>query len=408
MYVVFAYHLRHMIQRLVNFSKSNSFFLFGARGTGKTTWLKETFNAKNTLWFDLLDAKTDLELKRDPDLILKRWKALVEKPKYIIIDEIQKNSSLLDVVHKGIEDHKIKFILTGSSARKLKRGASNLLAGRAFEFHVFPFSFFELKEHFNLQMSLQYGLLPKLFSPEAVSSQDKERFLYSYISTYLKEEILQEQIIRNLDPFQKFLEVAAQANGKILNYSKIAKNAGIDPKQVERYFPILIETLVGFFLEPYHRSVRKRQTQKSKFYFFDMGVARTLANRVTIAPVPNTFEYGDLFEQFIILEFIKLNHYLETRFKLSYLRLEDDSEIDLIIEKPNGEHILIEIKSSVKIDLDEVKKMTKFKPNFKKVSFYYLSQDEDQRLEHEVFCLPWQEGIMRIFKPPSTSANSRF
>ena len=118
---------------------------------------------------------------------------------------------------------------------------------------------------------------------------------------------------------------------------------------------------------------------------------------MSIPPVPNTFEYGDLFEQFVLLEFIKLNHYFEKRFKFSYLRLEDDSEIDLIIEKPSGEHILVEIKSSTKIDSDEVKKMTKFKSDFKKATFFYLSQDEDQRVEHDVFCLPWNEGIKRIF-----------
>lgn len=386
-----------MIHRLIKYSKNNSFFLFGARGTGKTTWLKQTFDSQNVLWFDLLEAKTDLQLKQDPDLIIKKWKALVNKPEAIVIDEIQKNSNLLDVVHKGIEDHKIKFILTGSSARKLKRGSANLLAGRAFEFFAHPLSAFELNENFDLQSYLQYGGLPKLFSNELSEKEDKERYLYSYVSTYLKEEILQEQIVRKLDPFQKFLEVAAQSNGKIINYAKIGRDAGVDPKQVERYFPILLQTLVGFNLESYDKSIRKRQAQKAKFYFFDIGVARTLANRVSIEPIPSTFEYGDLFEQFLILEFIKLNHYFEKRFKYSYFRSSENSEIDLVIEKPNGEHYLIEIKSSDKINLDEVRRLSSFKSEFRKPTLFYLSQSEEEKLEQDVLCLPWKEGLKRIF-----------
>lgn len=169
---------------------------------GKSTWLKNTFAKQKVLWFDLLEAKTEFELKRDPDLIIKKWKAIQPRPKTIIIDEIQKNPNLLDVVHKAIEDYKIQFILTGSSARKLKRGASNLLAGRAFEFFLLPFSCFELNKNFQLHSALQFGLLPKIYSTELKDIKEKERYLYSYVSTYLKEEILIEQIVRKLDPFQ--------------------------------------------------------------------------------------------------------------------------------------------------------------------------------------------------------------
>lgn len=387
-----------MIQRLITYSGKNSYFLFGARGTGKTTWLKQTYDSNKVLWFDLLEAKTDLELKRDPDLVLKKWQALSPRPKTIIIDEIQKNSRLLDVAQRGIEGHKLQFILTGSSARKLKRGTANLLAGRAFEFFVHPLSYFELKNLFQLENCLHYGLLPKLYSEELASNSDKERYLYSYVSTYLKEEILQEQIVRRLDPFQRFLEVAAQSNGKILNYARIARDAGIDPKQVERYFPILTETLIGIFLEPYDRSIRKRQTQKAKFYFFDIGVARTLANRVSVAPIPSTFEYGELFEQFVILEFLKLNHYFEKRFRFSYFRNKDSSEIDLIVEKPGGEHLLIEIKSTSKTDDNEVRRLARFKSEFKKPTLYYLSLDQEPKVEATVHCLHWTDGLRRIFE----------
>lgn len=172
------------------------------------------------------------------------------------------------------------------------------------------------------------------------------------MSTYLKEEILQEQIVRKLDPFQKFLEVASQSNGKIINYTKIDREAG---------------------------------------------VARALANRVSLELIPSTFEYGDLFEQFLILEFIKLNHYFEKRFKYSYFRSSENNEIDLVIEKPKGEHYLIEIKSSDKINLDEVRKLSSFKSEFRKPTLFYLSQSEEEKLEQDVLCLPWKEGLKRIF-----------
>jgi len=390
-----------MRQRLLNPSKTNSYFVFGPRGSGKTTWIKSNYT-KNALYFDLLDSKTDFELKKDPSLWLKQWLLLEPRPDTIIIDEIQKNPNLLDEVHKAIEEHKVQIILTGSSARKLKRGASNLLAGRAFESHLHPFSFFEIQDIFDLNSVLHFGLLPKLFSGELFDPKDKERYLYSYVSVYMREEILQEQIIRQLDPFQKFLEAAAQSNGKIVNCAKIGRDAGIDPKQVERYFPILSETLIGFFLEPYHSSIRKRQMKKSKFYFFDMGVVRTLQNRVSLPPLEGTSEFGDLFEHFIILEFFKLNHYLEKHFKISYFCSKDSGEIDLIIEKPGGDLILVEIKSNDRIDMDEVKKLRHLSESFKHSKFLskeliFLSRDKTERAENGVKCLYWQTGLRQIF-----------
>jgi len=393
-----------MIPRILKYSKKNSFFLFGPRGSGKSTWLKSEFNSENVMWFDLLEAKTDLDLRRDPDLILKRAEAATQRPKLIIIDEIQKIPALLDVVHKGIEDHQLQFILTGSSARKLRRGAANLLAGRAFDFYLFPFTSFELGGSFDLDQSLQYGLLPKIYSSSLEENLEKERYLYSYVSTYLKEEILSEQIVRKLEPFQKFLEVVAQSNGKIINYAKIARDAGIEAKQVERYFPILSDTLIGFFLEPYHKSIRKRQAQKSKFYFFDTGVVRALTGSVSLPLTSGTFEYGNMFESFLVMEFIKLNFYTEKRFKFSYFQTDENNEIDLIIEVPGGSHILVEIKSSQKVDRSEVAFFSKYKSEFKKPQMYYLSRDPTERKEGDVLCLPWQEGLRRIFFESSSKS----
>lgn len=386
-----------MFHRLLNPPKKQSFLILGPRGSGKTTWLKNHFSRASSLWFDLLDSKTELELRRDPELVIKHWQALEVKPEVIIIDEVQKNPTLLDVTHRGIEEFHIHFVLTGSSARKLRRGAANLLAGRAFEFFLLPLSSFELADHFDLSVALNYGLLPKIYSDDLAEDLNKERYLYSYVSTYLKEEIAVEQVVRNLDPFQKFLEVAAQANGKIINYAKLGRDSGVDPKQVERYFSILADTLLGFFLQPYHRSVRKRQAQKAKFYFFDVGVVRTLTNRLPVAPVPSTFEFGDLFEHFIVLEFIKLNFALEKRFRFSYFHTDQNHEIDLVVETPDRRTLLIEIKSSLKINLAEVSTLASYKSDFTNPYLYYLSQDVDERVESDVLCLNWRSGLRRIF-----------
>lgn len=347
---------------------------------------------KSATFINLLDPSVEMELSRNPKRMLENW--LANRTDWIIIDEIQKIPSLLDIVHMGIEDYKIKFALTGSSARKLRRGGSNLLGGRAFDFHLHPLTFVELKKKFNLMEILAYGSLPELLSLE---KSDKEKALYSYISVYLKEEILVEQVIRKIDPFRRFLEVAAQMNGKILNYSKISRDSGVEEKTVARFYQILDDTLVGFFLEPYHHSIRKRQSQKAKFYFFDCGVTRALQNTVTLPLSSQTISFGDLFEQLVILEFIRLNDYYEKRFKFSYLRTKDDLEIDLIIERPGQPIALVEIKSNDKIDEGHARSLLQISESFKKPERYVLSNIKKPAVIQGIHFLNWQEGLLRIF-----------
>lgn len=366
--------------------------MFGPRGVGKSTLLKSWRKNVSAMMVNLLDPSTEAEYHSQPERLLENWKA--QKTTWIIIDEIQKLPKLLDVVHMGIEDYKIKFALTGSSARKIRRGASNLLGGRASEFHLHPLTHLELGNKFNLLDHLKWGGLPEIIGLEKI---EKERALYSYISTYLKEEVLVEQIIRKIEPFRKFLEVAAQMNGKILNFAKISKDSGIEQKSVARYYQILDDTLLGFFLEPYHTSIRKRQSQKSKFYFFDTGVARALQNTVSLSLTEQTLVYGDLFEQFVILEFIRLNDYFEKRFKFSYLRTKDDREIDLIIERPGQPSVLIEIKSSSKINKEDSKHLQAIGKDFKNVKMYVLSNTEKSSLIENVKFINWKKGIHEIF-----------
>ena len=183
-----------MIRRLCNLSNSQSFFLFGPRGSGKSTLLKEHFKNQKTTWFNLLEQSLELKLAQNPDALLDIWSK--SKTPWVVIDEVQKIPALLDVVHRGIEDYKIKFALTGSSARKLKRGGANLLAGRAIEKSLQPFSALELGEKFDLMKALKFGLLPKLWD-EKISKQDSVDFLFSYVSTYLKEEVAAEKHVLN-------------------------------------------------------------------------------------------------------------------------------------------------------------------------------------------------------------------
>ncbi len=386
-----------MIARFCNIPKSQSFFLFGPRGSGKSTLLKHHFADKDVLWINLLNQATDLQLAHNPDLLINLW--LPKKPEWIIIDEVQKIPRLLDVVHLGIEEYKIRFALTGSSARKLKRGNANLLAGRAVERHLMPFSSLELGDHFELDKALRFGLLPKIWS-EQLSFDEASDFLYSYVNTYLKEEVAAEQLVRNLEPFRRFLVSAAQSNSKIINHSAIERDCGVPRKQSERHFEILVDTLIGNFLYPFDTSARKRQTQKAKFYFFDTGVVRALQKLSEQTLENSTFDYGNIFETFVINEFLKTASSLQNHWEFSYFQTTENSEIDLIIERPRGKPILIEIKSFQKFSEDKVGSFFKLIKSFKYETAYILSNDPQSREINGVRCLHWQTGLNEIFLIP--------
>ncbi|MBI2606729.1 MAG: DUF4143 domain-containing protein [Deltaproteobacteria bacterium] len=226
---------------------------------------------------------------------------------------------------------------------------------------------------------------------------EKQEYLSAYANTYLKEEIREEQIVRNLEPFIRFLEVAAQCNGTILNQSKIARDSGTDSKTIERYYSILVDTLIGYFLEPYHRSVRKRQSKRSKFFFFDLGVKRALENTLTVPVQPKTSGYGRSFEHFFILECFRFNDYHRTKYKFSYLMTKDDLEVDLIVERPGKTPVLIEIKSGVDVDEVEIGRYQKIKRDLEPCEFWVVSQVAASRkgLFYEV--LPWKAALTRLF-----------
>ena len=341
---------------------------------------------KKARLIDLLKPYTEDRYRMNPELLEKEASAL-EPGEWIVIDEIQKLPKLLDLVHSLIEEKKIKFALTGSSARKLKRGASNLLAGRAFNYRLYPFIQSELGNKFDLNQALAWGSLPKVLSLE--SDEDKALFLESYVHNYLKEEIQVEQLVRNIDPFRLFLPIAAQMNGQLINYSNIADDTGVSYKTIETYFQILEETLLGFFLLPFGRSVRKVQKQSPKFYFVDNGIKRALEARLRSPLIERTSEYGNAFESWFIFECFARNQYFKKGYRFSYLRTKDDVEIDLIIQKPDGEEYLVEIKSTTSPRAKDLKNLYSLKDAFPRAKSFCVSRAVNSQKWDHIRVMHW-------------------
>jgi predicted AAA+ superfamily ATPase len=384
-----------MFKREIKASQSHSFFLFGPRSTGKTTFLKESFKDQKVLWLNLLDSKIESRLRRNPETLESMIKS-AGQIRFTIIDEIQKNPVLLDVVQRLMVEKKLKFILTGSSARKLNRGHANLLGGRAFRFDCFPLTHTELEKSFLLDEVLKFGSLPEIFSLEP---EDKILFLRSYVETYFREEVVAEQLVRNLTPFRNFLEVAAQANGTILNVNNIAKSLGIDHSTVQNYFSILEDTMLSITLQPYHSSARERHSTKNKFYYFDLGVQRALSGLLEFDLIEGSFDFGNAFEHFIICEFYRLIKYKKPDWKLFYLKTSDNAEIDLVIQRPRQKLVLIEIKSTDDVESLDRQKLVGFKNLSADISnseTYLISRDKIETKERHVYYLYWQNLFVKL------------
>jgi len=268
---------------------------------------------------------------------------------------------------------------------------------------LYALSCFEIGEQFDLEEALQWGTLPKIFSLK--DKNEKNGFLRAYADTYLKEEIWNEHVIRKLPPFRRFLEVAAQCNGKIINYANIARDVGVDEKTIKEYFFILEDTMVGFFLESFHNSFRKRLVEKPKFYFFDPGVVRSLSRRLSDPIVPQTAAYGEAFEYFVILEFMRLAQYFQPDYRFSFLCTASDNEIDLVIERPGKNLLCVEIKSSNQVnekDMTSFARLTKDLPSCEAI---ILSQDPFMKKYEHVVCYPWKQGLADIFQVDGEKLN---
>ena len=300
-----------------------SFFLFGPRGTGKSTWLRQVL--PGAVRFDLLDTSLYLELSRDPH----RLEALIGKRSsgsWIVLDEIQKIPTLLDEVHRLMETRRWRFALCGSSARKLRRGGANLLAGRAITLNMEGFSAAELGSDFDLEFSLNWGALPFV----QLERHNAADILEAYVNTYLKEEIREEGLVRNVSPFLRFLNVAGQLNGQSVHGQNIAREASLPRSTVDTYFSILVDTLLGHFLPAWRPGLKVREAAHPKFYWFDPGIARAAAGLIR-EPADRVWQ-GAALETLIFHELRVYNESSRKRRPLAYYRTASGVEIDFIIE----------------------------------------------------------------------------
>ncbi|OGQ08757.1 MAG: hypothetical protein A3G32_06240 [Deltaproteobacteria bacterium RIFCSPLOWO2_12_FULL_40_28] len=362
--------------------KQKSFFLFGPRSTGKSTLIEKQLPKARV--YDLLDAKVFSRLIRNPSLLEEENKTKVP---IIVIDEIQKFPPLLDEVQRLIRKYGWTFLLTGSSARKLKRGASNLLAGRAWMAELFPLVSAEIPQ-FDLLTYLNRGGLPQVYGSENPCEE-----LENYISLYLKEEIQNESLTRNLPSFSAFLDAIALSNGEEINFESFASDCGVSPVTAKNYVKIIEDTLIGFSLKGYTKTKKRKATSRIKHYLFDGGVVNTLCHRGEIFPKSELF--GKALEQFIIQEVRAYLSYRRIRKELKYWRSVSQFEVDLII----GQDMAIEIKATNQVSDKHLKGLRALKEEGQIKNFTIVSMDESLRQTKDgIFIYPWKEFLNRLWK----------
>lgn len=326
-------------------SPQASFFLFGPRGVGKSTWVRQ--QVVPDFEIDLLNTKTFLELQRDPSLLEAKVSHLVPGKK-IFIDEIQKIPELLNEVHRLIEKYDYEFILTGSSARKLRKSGVNLLGGRALTLKMFPFGFSEIENIWTIEKVLQWGALPVVLKKPDFA-QDT---LSAYVQTYLKEEIKEEALVRNVAEFSRFLEIAGQMNGQVLNFRNISRDVGISSTTINAWYQILVDTLLGSYLQPYRPGFKVREAGHPKFYLFDCGVARGCAG--LLSEELDSLWKGYAFESVILNELRIYNEVSRKNKEIFFYSSPGAGEVDFIVETRKktinrpAEFISIEVKTSTK------------------------------------------------------------
>ncbi|HOI41319.1 MAG TPA: ATP-binding protein [Elusimicrobiales bacterium] len=380
-----------MFKRQLQLPRDKSFFLFGPRQTGKSTLLKKTFSDKESLYYDLLRTDEYTRLAANPSLFREEVLARDENKTHVIVDEVQRVPALLNEVQSIMTSpgKPPVFCLSGSSARKLKRAQANLLAGRAWTCRLHPLTHLECGAGFSLDKALRTGTLPSIYSEK--DEESAHRSLKAYVNTYLQEEIAAEAITRNIGAFLRFLPLAAFENGRLLNYSSIAKETGISYKTVQEYFQVLQDTLVGFLLPAFSRSARKQLARHPKFYFFDTGVHRAICGKLSVPLQPGTSEYGDAFEHFVICETARLIDYAGKDHSLSFYRTKDGAEVDLVVETPAGKIFAIEIKSSRAPSSAHLRGLKSFGRDFPDASLFCVAPVPRARLLDGIKIVPWQE-----------------
>lgn len=369
-------------KQLFSGSGSESLFFWGARQTGKSTLLKAMF--QDALYIDLL--KTDLYYRFQKSPSLLREIVLANLGKLVIIDEIQKVPLLLDEVHWLIENEGVRFILSGSSSRKILRSGVNLLGGRALRYELFPFVSDEIPM-FNLSRALNHGLLPRHYL-----SDYPKKLLEAYVLNYLRDEIVMEAKIRNVGAFSRFLEAAAFTNGEIVNYTNIASDCGVSSVTVKEYFQILEDTLIGRFLPSFQKRQKRKVVIAPKFYFFDIGIVNHLLKRGKIEL--GTENYGNALEHFIYLEIFAFSKYSDLNFPISYWRTTTQNEIDFIL---GDARVAIEVKSSFNIQSNQLKSIKLFQNEFPDCRGIVVSNEPLERQVGNITIMPIQGFLSKLW-----------
>jgi uncharacterized protein len=368
------------ILNILDTIQKKSCFLFGPRSIGKTTLIKSKL--PNALYFDLLDADVFYKLARHPKYIAE---SIQGSNQIIVIDEIQKMPQILNEVHRIIENSGNHFLLTGSSARTLRRKGVNLLGGRAWQMELFPFVSKEIKD-FDLMYYLNRGGIPSVYLSEN-PSQD----LKHYVNLYIKEEIVAEALSRRIDYFARFLEIMALNNGEELSYQSLASDAGVPVRTLQNYVHILEDTLLGFQVFPFLRTKKRKAISRSKFYFFDIGVVNTLAKRSLIEKDSELF--GRAFEHFIILEIRAYLSYFQKSTQLSYWRSTSGFEVDIVL----GESWAIEIKSTSLVTERHLKGLKALQEEGLVKNFAVISHDSSERVIDGIQIFPWEIFLKKLW-----------
>jgi len=362
--------------------KHSSLFLFGPRQTGKTTFLEQAF--PHARFYNLLDLRLFRQLSAHPEDLRQTLK---EKDRLIIVDEVQKLPAILDEIQTVIDQGKERrFILTGSSARKLMRGRANLLGGRALICKMHPLVYPEFDAH-DLNRRLCYGSLPGVYL-----SDIPEELLYAYAGTYLKEEIQAEGIARNIQSFSRFLEVAALTNGQVVNFSKVGSDSQVSPRTVQSYYEVLSDTLVGTLLPPFRLGKGRKAVSTPKFYFFDVGVVNALKGRFEI--VPRTAEYGQALEHLVFLELRAYLDYHRLKSKLSYWRTYTNLEVDFIL----GNALAIKVKATGRVHESDLAPLRALNTEIQSMQRLVVSQESMERVTSDgIEIVPVESFLRRLW-----------
>lgn len=366
----------------VAITRHKSAFLFGPRQTGKSWLIRHTL--PDSLIYDLLDAEVYAALSSNPKLIEQQWLADKSKP-LVVLDEVQRLPSLLNEVHRLIELHGIRFLLTGSSARKLRRSGVNLLGGRARLHHLFPFTSAELGNAFDLSLAVNRGLLPSIYASDAPDAD-----LASYIGTYLREEIAAEAVARNVPAFSRFLQVAAACNGAVINHTRIANDAQVPRTTVIEYFEILKDTMLAYEVPAWRATVKRKALATSKLYLFDAGIARHLRRQNEIRA--GSPEYGPAVETVLCHELWAYCGYTNSG-SVAYWRSTSGFEVDFIL----ADRAAIELKASANVATSDLKGLRALREEGLLKAYYCVTLEPRAREVDGILLLPISQFLKRLW-----------